>query len=358
MSIAQPPSRVSILTPVYNGADHLAECIESVLAQTYTNWDYTIVNNGSTDESLAIAQRYAAKDPRIHVVNTDRFLGIVENHNFTARQISSHSKYCKFVFADDWLYPQCVEELVRLAERNPSVGLVGSYAMDGRSVRRHGPLYPSERIAGREACRNQLRGGPYVFGTMTMLLVRCDLIRKRANLFDARHLQADMEACFDLFQESDFGFVHQVLSFVRERDNATDALAANLNSYYLGEMVIFLKYGRALLEEREYEQHLKRVRQRYYRVLAHNVLRLRSKEFWKYHEDTLEAYGGRVNPWLLAKFVIADLANHLAHPWNALRRSLHWWFPENRRGDDRQASEHQQSNSAEVLHDQNPLRPE
>ena len=48
---------VSVVTPVYNGAEFLAECIESVLAQTYTNWNYTIVNNCSTDETLAIAQK-------------------------------------------------------------------------------------------------------------------------------------------------------------------------------------------------------------------------------------------------------------------------------------------------------------
>jgi glycosyltransferase involved in cell wall biosynthesis len=353
MSTPPSPPLVSIVTPVYNGADHLTECVESVLAQTYSNWDYTIVNNCSTDESLAIAQRYAAKDPRIRIVNTDQFLGILQNHNFTARQISPGSKYCKFVFADDWLYPNCIEEMVRLAERNPSVGLVGAYSMDGRTVRRHGPLYPSECISGREVCRNQLRGGPYVFGTMTSLLVRSDLIRKRGNLFDAQHLQADMEACFDLSQESDFGFIHQVLSFVRERDDATDALAGSLNSYYLGEFVIFLKYGHALLEEREYKEHLERVRQRYHRVMAHNVLRRRSKEFWRYHQDALATYGGRVDRWLLAKYVIADLANHLAHPLNAFSRALHWWFP-----DDRRAREHRQLNSAETINDTNPLRPE
>jgi glycosyltransferase involved in cell wall biosynthesis len=47
---------VSILTPVYNGEKYLAECIRSVLAQTYQNWEYTIVNNCSTDKTLEIAK--------------------------------------------------------------------------------------------------------------------------------------------------------------------------------------------------------------------------------------------------------------------------------------------------------------
>jgi glycosyltransferase involved in cell wall biosynthesis len=53
---------VSVVTPVYNGEEFLAECIESVLAQTYSNIEYTIVNNCSTDRSLDIALSYAAQD--------------------------------------------------------------------------------------------------------------------------------------------------------------------------------------------------------------------------------------------------------------------------------------------------------
>ena len=58
---------VSVVTPVYNEEKNLAECIESVLAQTYPNWEYVIVNNCSTDRSLQIAESYAAQDKRIRV---------------------------------------------------------------------------------------------------------------------------------------------------------------------------------------------------------------------------------------------------------------------------------------------------
>jgi glycosyltransferase involved in cell wall biosynthesis len=334
---------VSVLTPVHNGADHLAECIESVLAQTYTHWDYTIVNNCSTDESLAIAQKYASADSRIRVVNNDRFLGILQNHNHTARMISPESKYCKFVFADDWLYPNCIEEMVRIAEQHPSVGLVGAYTMDGRAVRWHGPPYPSYRVPGKEVCRSRLLGGPYVCGTMTSLLIRSDLVRKRANLFTARHLQADMEACFDILQESDFGFIHQVLSFSRERGDATDSLASNINSQRLGDFIIFLKYGPALLDKAEYEARWKKVRQQYHRVLAHNVLRFRPKQFWKYHEETLAAYGGRIDRWLLTTSLLADLATQLSHPLRAFSRGRRWWSRRVRRADGERVEKYQQS---------------
>jgi len=65
---------VSVLTPVYNGAEFLSECIESVLAQTYQNWEYTIVDNCSTDGTAEIARRYAAKDSRIRLHQNTEFL--------------------------------------------------------------------------------------------------------------------------------------------------------------------------------------------------------------------------------------------------------------------------------------------
>src|SRR5712692_9727325 len=84
---------VSVVTPVYNGEKYLAECIESILAQTYQNWEYIIVNNCSTDRSLEIAQGYAKKDARIRIYNNQEFVGMIQNHNIALGQISSESKY-------------------------------------------------------------------------------------------------------------------------------------------------------------------------------------------------------------------------------------------------------------------------
>src|SRR5262245_48483502 len=100
---------VSIVTPVYNGSEYLHECIESVQAQTYRNWDYTIVDNCSTDATADIARRYAARDSRIRVHRNTTFLPVVANHNEALRQASPASHYTKVVFADDWIFPECLE---------------------------------------------------------------------------------------------------------------------------------------------------------------------------------------------------------------------------------------------------------
>src|SRR2546425_13042121 len=108
---AQDPL-VSVVTPVYNGERYLRECIESLLAQTYEHWDYTIVNNCSTDRTLDIAREYAERDPRIRIHNNETFVRVIANHNIAFRQISPESKYCKPLAADDMLLPECLERMV------------------------------------------------------------------------------------------------------------------------------------------------------------------------------------------------------------------------------------------------------
>src|SRR5262249_48297057 len=114
-----PDPFVSIVTPVYNEAEYLPECIDSVLSQTYSNWEYTIVDNCSTDGSLDIAQKYATRDRRIRVIANERFVSAIENHNLAFRSISAASKYCKLLSGDDWMYPEFLARSIELAERYP-----------------------------------------------------------------------------------------------------------------------------------------------------------------------------------------------------------------------------------------------
>ena len=93
MSNTQPPL-VSIITPVYNGEAYLRECIESVLRQTYQNWEYIIVNNQSEDATLTIAEECIRGEPRIRVITNKEFVGQVANQNIGIRQMSSASEFC------------------------------------------------------------------------------------------------------------------------------------------------------------------------------------------------------------------------------------------------------------------------
>src|SRR5713226_1044787 len=92
---------VSVVTPFYNTAPYLAECIESVLAQSYSQFEYILMDNCSTDGSSEIAATYASREPRIRLIRCSQFVPQLPNYNRALAEISDDSIYCKIVQADD-----------------------------------------------------------------------------------------------------------------------------------------------------------------------------------------------------------------------------------------------------------------
>lgn len=283
---------VSVVTPAYNEEEFLPECVESVLAQTYSNWEYTIVDNCSTDRTLSIAQKYAANDPRIRVIRNENLIPAVANFNLAFRQISGTSKYCKMVLADDWIFPECLERMVATMEAYPSVGIVGAYGLVNPWILWAGLPYPSHRVSGRELCRQRLLGGPYVFGSPTSLLFRSDSVRHRDPFYDEKNMHCDSETCFELLKNCDFGFVHQVLTFSRD-DRANSRLQASreLNTAAAGILHELVLYGPYYLSPKEYADRLETTVSKYYDLLASRILSWRNRKFWDYHKSKLMEEG-------------------------------------------------------------------
>jgi glycosyltransferase involved in cell wall biosynthesis len=312
---------VSIVTPVYNNAEHLAECIESVLAQIYTNWDYTIVDNCSTDGCAEIARRYAAEDPRIRVSENKRFLRAIPNHNRALRQISPASKYCKVVFGDDWIFPDCLEQLVAVGEEHPSVGIVGAYGMQGQEVMWAGLPYPSTSVPGRDVCRVLLLDDIYVFGTANSLLYRADLVRMHDPFYNEANLHADMESCMVLLKSCDFGFVHQVLTFKRVRPESLGALTDDINTLIAGHLHNLVVHGRDFLTEEEFEACLDRHISNYYNFLAVSLLRgRRDQRFWTYHKRKLTEAGVGFRRARLARATAARFCRAVLNPHETMEK--------------------------------------
>jgi glycosyltransferase involved in cell wall biosynthesis len=148
---------VSVVTPFYNTAAFLEQAIGSILAQTYENFEYLLCDNCSTDGSLEIARRYAALDSRIRVVTDEQFVGQLPNYNRALRYIAPDSRYCKMVQADDWINPNCLAEMVSLAEAHPTIAIVGCCFLAGDELAGHGLSFDRSVFAGREACRTESR---------------------------------------------------------------------------------------------------------------------------------------------------------------------------------------------------------
>ena len=209
--------------------------------------------------------------------------------NRTLRMIPSDAKYCKIVHADDTLLPHCLERMTEVAERNPSVAIVTSYALWGDDVRHLGVPYPVEVVDGRDVCRSTLLGRYYVFGSPSSLLLRATDIRTRPTFYNDENFHSDTEVCFDLLRDADLGFVHQILTRTRVHEEAMTSFAVSVNTFHHGWLAIHLKYGREFLKPQEYYGRLAYRLCRYAVYLAKSVIKakFRDPRFRKHHGRTL-----------------------------------------------------------------------
>jgi len=320
---------VSVITPVYNGASYLRECIESVLAQTYSNWEYIIVNNYSTDDTLKIAEEYARKDNRIRIFSNDKLLDIIANHNRAFRLISPDSKYCKIVSADDWIFPECLTQMISIAEANPSVGIVGSYQLSGVAtqwsswrVRWTELPYPSVVVKGSQVCRTQWLEDVYVFGTPTSLLYRSDIVRAEECFYPNSTAEADTSACYKYLQNTDFGFVHQVLSYERVHGQAMSTVCRSLYTYGSSRLSDLIQYGPRFLTPAEMESCISERLTGYYAFLAASVFHFRDKEFWIYHRRRLKEIGLPLSTFRLGRAVCAKIFDLVFNPKKTIEAIL------------------------------------
>ena len=314
---------VTVLTPVYNGEEFLVECIESVLRQTYENIEYIIVNNCSKDGTMDIALEYAAKDPRVRVHSNDKFVGVIENHNIAFGLISAATKYCKVVSADDFIFPDCISQMVEVAESHPTAGFVGCYQISEKSVKWQGFPYPQTLIPGRELCREIfLRcDASFGFGTPTSLMYRADMLRSTEKFYPNPSPHADTSACFKHLKDWDFAFIYQVLSFERIHQKTQSSASGDLNRYSSAYLNDVQEYGGWYLDEAEYRHVLRDVLNSYFEFLAVSVNRFRDREFWKYHKSRLKELGHPVSAWKLLVAGTRRILREIVNPGQALRKS-------------------------------------
>jgi glycosyltransferase involved in cell wall biosynthesis len=318
---AQTRPDVSVVTPVYNGERFLAEAIESVRAQTYTNWEYVIADNCSTDATAAIATHYAGLDPRIRLVRAEQFLPIIPNWNRALRQMAPDTRYCKVLHADDRLLPECLERMVDLMERSPQVGLVGSYVQCDDVVECAGLPLSRSVWDGREICRNTLLGRYYLFGSPSSVLMRGDLVRaKQGGFYNEDNVHADFEACYELLETHDFGFVHQILSYTRRHPHS---VSNTHTRFYNPQLVEYLgmmrRYGPKFLDRETFERVHRDMLRNYRRVVARRIVSGRGRSYWAFHKAKLDRLGYRFGARDLAQGLIEECARLALHPREALR---------------------------------------
>src|SRR3989344_8117032 len=116
---------VSVVMPVYNAQLYLSLAVKSILAQTYKNFEFIIVDDASTDSTPKILNDFNKIDKRIILLKDKTNLGVTKSLNIGVSK--AKGKYIIRMDADDWSYPERFELQVELMEKNPSVIVSGSY---------------------------------------------------------------------------------------------------------------------------------------------------------------------------------------------------------------------------------------
>lgn len=306
---------VSVLTPVHNGEAFLAETIESVLAQSHSNWRHEIVDNASTDGTSRIAAEYAARDPRITVHRYEELVTQIPNFNRMFRHAHPDAAYVKVIHADDRLFPTCLERMVDVAERHPSVVIVGAPRLDDDRVDLDSMEPGVEVVDGRELSRDLLAARRrFLFGSPSSVLLRAAPLRAFENVHDETFLHSgDSEICYRLLSAGDFGYVHEVLTFTRRQGDTTRPWAVRMGLKRAEQLRLLQRWGRHYLPRGEYERRVAMAVGRYAGNLAGNVRNVRDPEFRRVQGRQLRwmADEGGVGPLVVARGAVRGLAFRL-----------------------------------------------
>jgi glycosyltransferase involved in cell wall biosynthesis len=307
---------VSVVTPFYNTAPYLAQCIESVLAQTYSEFEYILMDNCSTDGSDEIAATYASRDARIRVIRCSEFLPQLANYNRALREISDASAYCKIVQADDWIFPDCLKQMAQAFEQSESIGLVSSYWLCGGELGGSGLPRQTTMLSGKEVVQWFFETGIGIFGTQTQVMYRSSWVRRPGPFFNESFPFADLQKCIEILQDADFGFVHQVLSFWRWDDESTLGTQQLFKAYDLAQYVLAQRYAPVFLNPDQALAIIAKYKRKYYQALAEAICRLRGRACWRFHKTGLQAFRkGQTHDWIyLAAMISSELLWAAANP--------------------------------------------
>jgi len=315
---------VSIVSPIYNGEKYLAACIESVLAQTYRNWEYILIDNCSKDGSLKIAQEYAELDERIRVSTNHDHWAMIPDWNYAMRQISPESQFCKVIHTDDWLFPDCISAMVEVAMQSENIGLVSAYRLNGTTVDLNGLTYPSEITSGREIGRRSLSRNPlWLFGSPSSVLYRSDLVQERDPFYDESIIHADSDVCLDILQNHDFGFVHQVLTYTRRHEESVSSSIDAYGTRRVEKLLMLQRYGPVFLSDEEFQERMDRKLRAYHVFLVQSLFRAKPADFWQYHKGKRDALGIQLQGSFLLKPFIKEVIQRLLHLRQTVRQISH-----------------------------------
>jgi len=200
--------RISILMPNYNNAPYLKACLDSMINQTYQDFEVIIVDDGSTDDSIQIIENY--KDSRFKIIKKTENSGIIDTLNIGLNAINS--EYIVRMDGDDKMHPKRLELLINYMDTHPNIGVCGSAIKhfgisDETIIYNDNPKINHANLIFKHSIGH------------ASIIIRNEIIKKHhINYSKGYHYIEDYKLFYDLSQVTKMTSIPDVLYFYRREE--------------------------------------------------------------------------------------------------------------------------------------------
>lgn len=207
---------VSVVMAVYNGGVYLKEAIESILSQTYTKFEFIIINDGSSDDTAKVIKSFSEKDQRVIIVNNENNFGLTKSLNKGIKLV--RGEFVARMDADDVSLSNRLEEQVNFLKKNTDYVCVGSNV---DLINAKGKKTGTVKLPEMAFIPNYLKKrNCFVHGT---LMFRSSALSKVGGYDENYQLAQDYELLLRLSNEGKLGNIDGVLYMLRERGGSLSA---------------------------------------------------------------------------------------------------------------------------------------
>lgn len=225
--------------PVYNAEKYLASAIESILSQTFRDFEFIIVDDGSNDASWKIIREYQRKDPRIRPLRNRSNLRTTKTLNRGLKK--AKGKYIIRMDADDWSYPERVARQFEFMEKHPEIGVSGGTIeiCDENLNIMNKRGYP---LTDRKVRQKIFRYSPFAHPAT---IWRTEILKKVGGYNDNLPLSQDYELYFRIGKISKFGNLNKIILKLRTHDDSSSIVKGRYQEQYAiySRIKAFLEIG-------------------------------------------------------------------------------------------------------------------
>jgi glycosyltransferase involved in cell wall biosynthesis len=208
-------SEILVFVPTYNSEKYLRECLDSVLDQTFQDWECVISDDASTDKSVEIAREYEKRDSRFKVLMHEENVGAANNWNRAKENNKSFAT--KILCADDYLMVDALKEQLDILKRNKTAIVFSERHIifpNGKKLHPRLPKYAS-KISFNEAFKYYINLGRNIFGEPVTALFRTDLFVKSEGFYPKFEYSLDTSGYMAIARGQEVTFDNSVVGAFR-----------------------------------------------------------------------------------------------------------------------------------------------